>query len=160
MRTAFLLLLVSLPGCIGNPFDYDDNPQPTGVCGDGDYDNQFESCDDGNLVDGDGCNSLCRRELYVRASWSFIGLPPNECPAGYDRAQLRLVGAEPDDPSHFFEAPCTDGALGEYLQGKGGSGNYQVSIAMLDANGAELRVSWVETRRVSTDVIMRQFNVP
>ena len=31
-------------------------------CGDGTVNNSDEECDDGNLVDGDGCSSICRLE--------------------------------------------------------------------------------------------------
>lgn len=33
------------------------------VCGDGAWIEQYEACDDGNSVNGDGCNSLCQVEI-------------------------------------------------------------------------------------------------
>jgi len=40
-------------------------PGPTpAICGDGTLDTEFgETCDDGNLIDGDGCDSSCETEL-------------------------------------------------------------------------------------------------
>jgi cysteine-rich repeat protein len=40
------------------------------LCGDGELNGGFEHCDEGDLVDGDGCNSICRTETpIVHASY-------------------------------------------------------------------------------------------
>jgi cysteine-rich repeat protein len=42
-------------------------------CGDSELD-EFEECDDGNLDDGDGCDSTCNTELYFTCNYSpFLG---------------------------------------------------------------------------------------
>jgi len=47
------------------------------VCGDG-FKGDYEECDDGNLVDGDGCDSTCKVEDdYICFGGSFGG--PDTC---------------------------------------------------------------------------------
>jgi cysteine-rich repeat protein len=61
MRAIALLLLVA---CADDP-----EPNPRVVCGDGER-ADFESCDDGNDVVGDGC-SRCQPEPLVTVRWRF-----------------------------------------------------------------------------------------
>ena len=49
-----------------------------GVCGDGFVQSpnsldQFEACDDGNSIDGDGCSSLCELEAPIFPHEEFGG---------------------------------------------------------------------------------------
>jgi len=60
------------------------------VCGDGSYDAATQSCNDGNLVNGDGCDSNCQTEtnhscvntvgsiskcmIYVKVKLAFMGV--------------------------------------------------------------------------------------
>lgn len=67
LRLSFLALILSsvaLIGCEGavDPAPKDAEPPP--ACGDGKRD-EGEECDDGNLVDGDGCSSECTIERRV-----------------------------------------------------------------------------------------------
>ena len=58
-------------------------------CGDGSRDHS-ENCDDGNLVDGDGCDSLCRSEI--------TGASPTEVEVNddvYAANRVMAAGAEP-----------------------------------------------------------------
>ncbi len=50
-----------------------ETPTPTAICGNGIIEAE-EQCDDSNLVDGDGCNSVCLKELIV----------PNDVGTGFD----------------------------------------------------------------------------
>ena len=47
------------------------------VCGDGIVDETTEQCDDGNVVNGDGCSSTCQTELQVQCIDSDGGLNPS-----------------------------------------------------------------------------------
>ena len=49
------------PPCSGDECNPPPPPPPCGVCGDGHLD-AGEECDDGNLVNGDGCSSTCTVE--------------------------------------------------------------------------------------------------
>ena len=55
------------PRVDGGPGDVDGGPMPRDagmmVCGNGALE-MGEACDDGNTMDGDGCNSACRREAF------------------------------------------------------------------------------------------------
>ncbi len=65
--TLYLVLLTALAlsgtyGCGGESSDTDNNQNPpVAQCGDGVVD-AGEGCDDSNLVDGDGCDSVCQLE--------------------------------------------------------------------------------------------------
>jgi len=39
------------------------------VCGDGKKEDYYEACDDGNLMNGDGCSSVCEKE----SGWTCLG---------------------------------------------------------------------------------------
>jgi cysteine-rich repeat protein len=49
-------------GGVGYDFLPEDDGYRPGLCGNGRVD-QFEQCDDGNLINGDGCNIICNFEL-------------------------------------------------------------------------------------------------
>jgi hypothetical protein len=71
--------------------------------------------------------------------------------------ELRLEAESPAAPNYQLDAPCSDGVLQRYIQG----GRYIVSMASLDADGAELRVSHSES--VSSGfplMVQRTFVVP
>ena len=59
--------------------------EPVGICGDGVV-TGGEQCDDGNLADGDGCDSSCQ----VEPGWS-CPIPGSPC--------LRLIGVPPSVPA-------------------------------------------------------------
>ncbi|MDQ3337462.1 MAG: hypothetical protein M4D80_20050 [Myxococcota bacterium] len=77
--------LVLLAACAGGP-----EPGDGVECGDG-VRADFESCDDGNRIVGDGC-SRCVPELLATVYWRFyatIGADPvTECPPGVARIEL------------------------------------------------------------------------
>jgi cysteine-rich repeat protein len=73
------------------------------VCGDGRNPQGDEDCDDGNLIDGDGCSSRCHDESRVDVTWtvqSYDGTIAG-CPTGDDLAVLSS-----GTPMEF---PCADG---------------------------------------------------
>ncbi|HTL37455.1 MAG TPA: hypothetical protein VL326_30180 [Kofleriaceae bacterium] len=96
MRTLWILALgvCLLPGCFID--DDDDDHQGTYYCGDRSIDPPFETCDDGNALDGDGCSSTCQTEYepqntFITASWSLKKFADNgivPCPPGYDTAAI------------------------------------------------------------------------
>ncbi len=53
---------------------FDDHPQPAPCCGDGQVETSAgEACDDGNIVDADGCSSSCRPETGPAACCTPTG---------------------------------------------------------------------------------------
>lgn len=56
----------SSSGSGGGNADDDDDDAPADPCGDG-HVASFEQCDDGNTIDGDGCESTCRITIGVAA---------------------------------------------------------------------------------------------
>ena len=81
MRLVLAALLMS-PACVEH--------ESTPVCGDEALD-ESEACDDGNMVNGDGCTSSCAVEKRVSVSWSFVpvlGGASGPCPA----ETVELVG--------------------------------------------------------------------
>jgi|GEM_PF-1851224 len=51
-----------LAGAVNTAFDRQiPKAEASGICGDGTLDTA-EDCDDGNLIDGDGCSAICRKE--------------------------------------------------------------------------------------------------
>lgn len=51
----------------------------TGACGDGILEGQFEQCDDGNDISGDGCNSDCEVESYWSCAQDNGNSQPSVC---------------------------------------------------------------------------------
>ncbi len=69
--------------CVREPRCVDDAGQSqacTSVCGDGNADSS-EECDDGNLLDGDGCSSACTREAGFTCSTKTAALT-DSCASG------------------------------------------------------------------------------
>jgi cysteine-rich repeat protein len=64
-------------------------PPPPIVCGDRERQGG-EACDDGNLIDGDGCSSTCRIDATLHVSWRLATLAgePRPCPDGFDVAEV------------------------------------------------------------------------
>ena len=54
---------------------FGDNTCAGPTCGDGVVNPLFEQCDDGNMVDGDGCDNNCRLSIVT---------PPNSCDSGLE----------------------------------------------------------------------------
>jgi cysteine-rich repeat protein len=74
MRTppvAVAALLLALSGCSGSS----DASAPVSVCGDADRSGS-EQCDDGNLVNLDGCDASCRFEQVLRANHLALEFAP------------------------------------------------------------------------------------
>lgn len=69
---------------------------PTVVCGDGQL-TGYETCDDGNTVDGDGCDHNCRGQL----DWTCVG-QPSVCVYRPRGCTNRIVD---------FNETCDDGGL-------------------------------------------------
>src|SRR5262249_20636911 len=69
----------------------------TQVCGDGAVQGT-EECDDGNLVNGDGCSDTCRLE-------SAAGLSPGEPPVAGTAIRSVLVASGLDNPVHLSAPP-------------------------------------------------------
>ena len=68
------------------------------VCGDGVTDGG-ESCDDGNVVSGDGCSAVCQAEVLTGCPMN----PRNGCrvPMVSGKASLKIKDATPDDKDHL-----------------------------------------------------------
>jgi cysteine-rich repeat protein len=84
--------LALLGGCV---FVDDDDNSSGHYCGDLSIDAPFETCDDGNAIDGDGCSATCQKEgdlepTYITASWSIktVAGVSGACPTGYDTAAV------------------------------------------------------------------------
>lgn len=59
------------------------------ICGDG-LTHGTEGCDDGNLNDGDGCNSICQVELYYLCINNPVGTVNSTCFFDTNRFRLKL----------------------------------------------------------------------
>jgi cysteine-rich repeat protein len=99
LRFVLLLCCVLSTGCfpiieeddihdIGGDSPPPPPPRPA-VCGDR-LQWTGESCDDGNLVNGDGCSANCRVDARVRVSWRLTTLAgeTQPCPDGFDVAEV------------------------------------------------------------------------
>ena len=75
-------------------------PAGSNVCGDGVLLRNVEQCDDGNRVDGDGCDKTCRIERGRRA--------PSICGNG-----VRELGEECDDGNKINDDGCSERCLSE-----------------------------------------------
>jgi cysteine-rich repeat protein len=97
MKRLFLLLVLSATGCIIESSSGDDGPiVPGPACGDGAVNQASEQCDDGNVLSGDGCSSLCATEgttgdARITANWQLRDIVTNTvtaCPTGFDTAAV------------------------------------------------------------------------
>jgi cysteine-rich repeat protein len=101
-----------------------------------------EQCDDGNLVDGDGCSSVCSLEITVQevepnntsAQATALGAP-NTIGAG------SLAGADVD----FFSVNLTAGSIIEFqttdIGGLGSCNNTDTLLDLFNVNGVSLLAS-------------------
>ena len=126
------------------------NP-PGGVCGDGVRD-VGEACDDGNLADRDGCNSVCEQEAKITANWSFkdFGGPTTSCPAGFDT--VAIYSAALDDAGNDIGAPllgdlftCSDLTGAAYVD----PGLYRIFLTVETHNATQL---WGDSASIVLDV--------
>jgi cysteine-rich repeat protein len=94
--------------------DGDGRPDYLDVCGDDtfsviDLASGWEECDDGNAVDGDGCDSSCRRESDVPDS-DGDGIPDDvECPAPGSPMQPATCSDTDGDGTPDFDDEDDDG---------------------------------------------------
>ncbi len=125
------MLLVLLAGCFGINPTGDDDDVPQGTCGNGvvEYD---EQCDDGNLVNGDGCSASCRTEPHVAATWQLqtIAGSPAACPAGIDTAEVTLQPGTSGGTPTVLTGACASGSVAIY--GEPGV-DYRVTVRLLAA---------------------------
>ena len=68
------------------------------ICGDG-YDFFNYGCDDGNLVNGDGCDEFCRIEIGYTCGGGNYNPNPDTC--------IEICG----DGKDFYHYACDDGNL-------------------------------------------------
>lgn len=77
------------------------------VCGNGALETGVgETCDDGNLLDGDGCDALCQVESGPVCGNGILE-SPEECDAGEDNGELSASPCRTDCTVPF----CGDGVL-------------------------------------------------
>ena len=88
-----------------------DGRQPASIegCGNGVLDQLQETCDDGNLVSGDGCSSDCRIEETIIAHWTLENSAGEAqlCPASFDTVDVIAMTLRVSVPVASF--PCVDG---------------------------------------------------
>ena len=96
----------------------------TAFCGDGETQAEFEGCDDGNVLDGDGCSSSCTNGSWCGASIQNVGStsvlidgqpsgvvpcqghnPAVSCPDGTTSFEFRSA-ANNDDPAYDTFHTC------------------------------------------------------
>jgi len=103
VRRALLCLLFA--ACSEEP-----DPDFGVTCGDG-VREEFENCDDGNRLSGDGCDDFCQPEPLVTMRWAFypaLGGPPLATGCRADAAIVELV-TEVNTTKRY---PCDDGRMG------------------------------------------------
>ena len=83
MQRALVCLLVA--ACSDEP-----SPDIGITCGDG-IREDFELCDDGNVVNGDGCTELCAPEPLVTVTWAFYASVSGPATTGGCRAGVATV---------------------------------------------------------------------
>jgi len=77
------------------------------ICGDGVLDPDFEACDDGNNVNGDGCESECHLPLYVAVDGS------DETGTGTARAPYRTIQKAFEEAQDFTKIIVGPGTYNE-----------------------------------------------
>jgi cysteine-rich repeat protein len=94
-----------LPTGTANSGEVEDHVVHIGTCGDG-YTDTFESCDDGNTTDGDGCSSTCTAESGFTCSGNPSTCLLTQSPAITGPASNTLFTAS----TVAFSGTCTAGA--------------------------------------------------
>jgi cysteine-rich repeat protein len=108
------------------------------VCGNGVIESG-EQCDDGNLIDGDGCSSSCRAEEIVQTfiHWSFVAsqYPPftGETCDGLGAKQVTLALTGPKAITQSIDC-----SFGQYPFKQLPVGSYNVNAVLYDAAGGAL----------------------
>jgi cysteine-rich repeat protein len=108
------------------------------VCGNGVLESG-EQCDDGNLIDGDGCSSTCRAEATIDTyiHWSFVAteypfFTGETCDGlGAAKVELTLTGPKPKTQS-------VDCSFGQYRFQSLPQGSYDVRAVLYDGAGAAM----------------------
>jgi cysteine-rich repeat protein len=134
LAVAVLSLLAALPGCTAT--------EANGLCGDGVIESP-ETCDDGNVIAGDGCSATCQLEgagvkWQIGTTWSLqtLGGFQFPCPTGFQSA--RVVAQPADANGVATSAPAIrtaftcEAAAGDV---KLLANYYLVSIEITDAAG-------------------------
>ena len=88
-------------GCTG-PNDNTESPDPQSVCGNGAIE-QGETCDDGNLINGDGCSSTCQIETAQAVCGNNILETPEQCDDG------NLINGDGCSSACLTTVQCSDG---------------------------------------------------
>jgi cysteine-rich repeat protein len=100
------LICIAAAACSGDA----PTGEPEVACGDG-MREEFENCDDGNRVAGDGCDTFCQPEPLVTVTWAFFPTLDGPATATGCRAgvsQVELV-TEVDTSARL---PCDDRRTG------------------------------------------------
>lgn len=144
------------PGAYVRGFDADGNILCTGLCGTGVLD-AGESCDDGNVLGGDGCSAACTREgapaAAAGATAAAQAAPPAPAPAAAPAtaAQPAMPVIEDVEPSSVVYGTRE---LELTVIGSGFEPGAVVTVAgkryepVVDADGRRLRVT-VPTRSLT-----------
>ena len=111
MKLALVFVVLAAgSGCMFYEEDDEDNGVtiPPDVCGDG-VRTGSEVCDDGNLIDGDGCSSSCGRIESFQIHWrtSTLAGDLRTCPVGFDLAEVILQPMT--GPDIVRAVDCSDG---------------------------------------------------
>ncbi len=138
VRLGLVVVVALCPSCIIASSN-------SGSCGDGVVDD-FEQCDDGNTVNGDGCSSTCQFELAtITTSWTFKNVATNTvtgCPSGFANAAVTSqeidASGKPIGSSVIDTFDCT--ALTGVTEGLP-FGTYQSTIAITDTTGTTYATS-------------------
>ena len=113
LRLTYLILIAGSSGC-WLPEDAEPPSTPPDVCGDGKV-TGTEVCDDGNLVDGDGCSSSCGRVAAFQTHWQTSSLAGavQACPVGFDLVDVIFQPVRAPDvldgPELVHTVDCSDG---------------------------------------------------
>lgn len=84
--------------------------EPLVECGDG-MREEFENCDDGNRIAGDGCDTFCQPEPLVTVTWAFY--PSVDGPAAATGCRAGVTQVElVSEVDTSFRLPCDDRRTG------------------------------------------------